>query len=193
MRILSWLLPACLALSACNMAVSGHPIFCNEPSSTIRLKDGLWAVDDADCHVNTKRPVQRWPKCAGWLVVSDNRLVGGKDSVPNPVELVIAGGKPPILEFPWDDPEKKTRAYFYLALEPGPTDSSGDTTDFQGWTVACGIQQPSDTLEPKIQHFPGMNDDCNPESVEALRGAAAAGPQGTDKKAQWRWIRAGAN
>jgi hypothetical protein len=198
MRTLVWLLPLCAALAACNMAISDHPMLSGEPRSALKLKDGLWAVDDPDCKFHAARPVRRWPKCARWLVIKAGKIVGGKDLKPLglPVELVIADGKPLILQFPFtgeSDDKKKVKAYTYLALEPRGSDPAGSIVDMQSWSVACGVEDPGDALRSKVQHFPGMNEDCNPESVEAIRTAAAAGPQGSDKKERWRWVRARAN
>jgi len=192
MRILLWLMPACLALTACNMAISDHPILSNEPRSALKLKDGLWVADDPECKFDSRRPAHRWPKCVAWLAIRDNTVVDSREPEPGalPMELVITDWQPPVLEFPFSDDDKKAKAYAYLAIEPDGSDSVG-ATDLRLWYVACGVEEPSNSIEPKIRHFPGMDEDCHPQSVEALRAAAQAGPQGQEKrKSRWRWIRA---
>ena|SRR6185369_13237009 len=96
MRILLWLLPTCLALTACNVALSDHPMLAGEPRSPLKLRDGLWSLEDADCRFKAERPRRHWPKCATWVVIDDGKVVGGKDLPPGdlPVELVIADGTP---------------------------------------------------------------------------------------------------
>ena len=197
MRILSWLLPACLALSACNMAVSDHSMFSNEPRSTLKLKDGLWVADDPDCKFDRGRPIHRWPKCAAWLLIRDNGAVQGPDSKPGErLELTIADGDPPILEAATGDEQKGERGYAYLVLEPASSDSTGYVVDLRAWFIACGTWDEGSAREgtaSQIKHFPGMDEDCHPASVDVLRAAARAGPQGQDKKARWFWIRANVN
>ena len=198
MRILLWLLPTCLALTACNVALSDHPMLAGEPRSPLKLRVGLWSLEDADCRFKAERPRRHWPKCATWVVIDDGKVVGGKDLPPGdlPVELVIADGPPPILEYPFtgeSDNKQKYKGYAYLVLEPADADAGGSVSDLRAWFVACGVVKQSNSLGPNIQHFPGLNEDCYLQSLAALRAAAAAGPQGTDEKARWRWIRAGAN
>jgi len=199
MRILVRLLPICLALSACNMAVSDHPMLSGEPRSALKLKDGLWTADDPDCKFNIRRPARQWPKCANWVVLADGKIVEAEGAKPGelPVEVVIADGKPQILEFPLKElEEKEAKAYAYLALEPAKLDSTGAAIDLRVWIVACGSWTEGSTRDgtaSSFEHFPGMDQDCHAASVESLRAAAAAGPQGTDRKGRLRWIRASAN
>jgi hypothetical protein len=196
MRILLWLLPLGVVLSACNVANSDHPMLAGEPRSAVKLKDGLWVAEDPKCRVDRRRPVRRWPRCAYWLVFTDGNVVGARDAKPNdlPIQLVIAEGKPPIVELPLKEQgQEEAKLYAYVAIEPTRFDSKGAAVDLRLWGVACGIEEKTGSIQGKIRHFPGMDDDCHPASVEVLRTAAAAGPQGSDKKARWRWIRATAN
>ena len=196
MRILLCLLPACVALTACNMAISDHSMLSSEPRSPLKLKDGLWAAEDPECKFNDRRPAHRWPKCAAWLLARDNTLIDGPEKSPReaPIKLVIADGQPPILEFPISDEKKTTKEYAYLVIESSDPDPAGTITDLRLWSVACGVQDDPQSIQSNIQHFPGMDEDCHPASVDALRAAARAGPQGTDKKKmRWRWVRDSAN
>jgi hypothetical protein len=194
MRILLWLLPTCLALTACNMALSDHPMLSGEPKSAIKFKDGVWAAEDPDCKFNVKRPARRWPKCANWLVIDNGKVVGGPDAKPGevPVEFVIAEGEPPILEFPLtDEGEKTPKGYAYLAIEPTASDAGGATA-INLWGVACGTERvPGSTRE--IDPYPGIDKDCHPQSVSALRAAAVASRPSAAKVGRMKWIRAGAN
>jgi len=194
MRILTWLLPASLALGACNMAISDHPMLIDEPRSAIKFKDGLWVAEDPDCKFSVKRPVRSWPKCANWLVLGNGKVVGGPDPKPGevPAELVIAEGQPPILEFPLkDDGEKTAKGYAYLAIERTGSDAGG-VTAINLWAVACGTERvPGSTRE--IDPYPGIDNDCHPQSVNALRAAAVASRPATSKVGRMKWIRAGAN
>jgi hypothetical protein len=196
MRILLWLAPFCLALTACNMAISDHPMLSAEPRSALRLRDGLWALDDPECRFDVQRPAQQWPKCAVWFALRNNNVVDGPDRRPGEpdVELIIAAGEPPILELPDEDPKNKKESYSYLALEPAKVDSTGYLIALRTWVVACGVEGESSGLNhpSNIRHFEGMDEDCHPTSVKAIRAAAGAGPQAA-KKLQWRWVRAAAN
>jgi hypothetical protein len=186
-------------LSACNMALSDHPMLSAEPRSTLKLKDGLWAGDDPECKVDSSRPVIEWPNCAKWLAIEGERIVGAADAKPDemPIDILIADGNPPILEFPLNEKgEKQAKAYAYIVIEPSSLESNGHAVDVLGWFVACGVQNRNERdagTASEIKHFPGMDENCHPRSVDALRAAAAAGPQGSDKKFRWRWIRANAN
>jgi hypothetical protein len=165
-----------------------------EPTSALKLKDGLWVGDDLDCKFNVTRPARRWPKCAIWLELKDNKVIDAPEPEPGslPMPLVIADGTPTILEFPMGDDDKK-KGYAFAVLEPARSDTTGHAVEVRLWFVACGIDEGSNGAEPKIRHFPGMDDDCHPASVAAIRTAAAAGPQGSNKKLRWRWVRARAN
>ena len=196
MRILSWLLPTCVALSACNMAVSDHPMLSAAPRSGLKFKDGLWALEDSDCKFDVQRPTPQWSKCALWFALRNNTIVDGPDRKPGErdVQLIIAAGEPPILEAPEEDPDNKKTSYSYLALEPMNSDSSGYVIGLRTWFVACGFERKGsiDDRPAYVKHFEGMDKDCHPTSVEAIRAAARVGPQGA-KKLRWRWIRAAAN
>jgi len=194
MRILVWLLPLCAALTACNMAISDHPMLAGQPKSALELKDGLWTLDDPDCKFDHRRPVHRWPKCAGWMILKDGRIVGGKDAKRGevPVELLIADGTPPILEFPLKDEGKKVaEGYAYIAIEPTANDA-GRVTTMNFWIVGCGTEKvPGSTSE--IDPYPGIDKDCHPLSIDALRAAATLSRPSPEKLGRIRWIRARAN
>jgi hypothetical protein len=176
------------------MAVSEYPILSSEPKSALRLKTGVWLfANDPDCEFNPDRPMHQWPKCANWLAVKDNMLVDGPDAGPKatPITLMIAEGNPPLLEVSSNEEDKST-LYAYFVIEPVASDPAGEAIEVSLSPVACGIEEDSDNLEPKIQRFPGMDADCHPENVGALRSAALAGSQ-RQKKSLWRWIRASKN
>lgn len=199
MRTLVWLLSLCAALSACNMAVSDHPMLAGEPRSPLELKDGVWLAEDKDCKVNTERPARRWPKCADWFLIRQGKIVGAPGAKPGelPVDIIIADGQPPLLEFPLKEEDETTaKGYAYIALEAVRFDPVGAATELRLWPVACGVEEHSEGVQDNIRHFPGMDKDCHPASVAVLRTAAAAGPQGQGdnrKKGGLRWVRARAN
>ncbi len=194
MRILVWLLPLCAALTACNMAISDHPMLAGQPRSALELQDGLWTIDDSDCKFDHRRPVHRWPKCAGWLIVKAGKIVGGKDMKRGEaaVELVITDGAPPIVEFPMkDEGKKEPESYAYIVLEP-TENNQGRVTTMNLWFVACGTEKvPGSTRE--IDPYPGIDKDCHPLSIDALRMAATLSRPSAEKLSRIRWIRARAN
>jgi hypothetical protein len=186
-----------LALSACNVATSDHPMLGAEPRSSLKLKDGLWLMDDPECTVDVRLPLAQWPGCADWLLIRDGKIAGAPNAKAGelPVEVVVADERPVIVEVPFRElGEKVARLYVYVALEPATFDPLGAVTEAQLWPVACGIEADSSSNQREPVFFPGMNDKCQPASVAVLRAAASAGPQGREKKkARVRWIRASAD
>jgi len=92
--------------------------------------------------------------------------------------------------------DKGDKGYAYMVIEPTSPDSTGHVVDLLAWFVACGTEVEGSAREGTasgIKHFPGMDENCHPASVDAIRAAALAGPQGQGEKTRWRWIRASAN
>ena len=188
MRILLWLLPTCLALSACNMAMSNHPMFSPEEQLATPLKDGLWVADDPDCRVDTSLPRNRWPNCAFWVIVSGNQVVdiAGDKEQDRPTGFLIVGGQPPIVQI--EMTEEGGHSYLFYALDLKEADAPGPLTKINLWPVACGTEKvPGSTRE--IDPFPGLNKDCQPQTIEALRAAAITSRPKADDRGRMKWVR----
>ncbi len=95
------LVSICAALSACNAAISDHPMFAEgDRSSKISLEDGLWFLVKPDCEIALVQPKESWPKCADWVIFSSNKAIKGSDAKPDqgPEDLFIVDGKPPLIQ-----------------------------------------------------------------------------------------------
>jgi hypothetical protein len=192
---LSWallLIAASAALGACNAAISDHPMFPeSERSSRLVLEDGLWLLVEPDCDVDTAKPTETWPKCADWVVINHNVALKSSDNKPNeePEDVFIVEGKPPLIQ-------AKTKmngsdlVYAFLALEAQASSSTGRITDAKVWMVPCGVEEPTEDATPKVKPYPGFTEDCMPQTVAALRTAAAKGPSKDTDVAEWKWVRA---
>ena len=195
MRLSYWpllLLIASVGLSACNAAISDHPMFQEaERSSKVVLEDGLWFLVKDDCAVEPAQPTSAWPKCADWVILGGGKAIKSSDSKPQegPEDVFIADGQPPLIQA-----RIKTNgsdvAYGFLALEPQAFSGAGKITDVKVWMVPCGIDQAPEAATPKVQPYPGFTEDCHPNSVDALRAAASKGPSKITDVVEWKWVRA---
>ena len=192
MTRLSWLLllwPACLALTACNMAVSDHSMFSPEDRLTTPLKNGLWVADDPDCPFDVKSPNGQWPKCAFWTIVSANQLVdfSGDKEEERPAGSLIAQGRPPIIQV--EVVEKGDHSFLFFAFEPTASDPSGSVTAINLWAVACGtVRTPGSS---QVDPYPGFDKECHPLTSDALRTAAVASRRlEAAKIGRMFWVRA---
>jgi hypothetical protein len=57
-------LAATMLLGGCNMVVTPAPMFDSADAGPPDLRNGLWLADSADCTVDTRKPLRRWPDCA---------------------------------------------------------------------------------------------------------------------------------
>jgi len=193
MRIhLLLLVAVCAVLSACNAALSDHPMFVEaERSSKISVEDGLWYLVKEECEITFTQPKESWPKCADWVIFSRNKSVKSSDNKPDeqPQDLFIVDGKPPLIQAKVEANGSK-QAYGFLALEAKSFSPSGRITGAKVWMVPCGIDEAPEGANPKIKPYPGFSEDCQPSSTEALRAAASKGPAKTTDVVEWRWVRA---
>jgi hypothetical protein len=179
-------------LGACNAAISNHPMFQeSERSSKLVLEDGLWLLVEPDCAIDTAKPTQSWPKCSDWVIINHNVAVKSSDNKPDedPEDVFIVEGKPPLIQAK----VKMNGAdfvYAFLALEPQASSPAGKITDGKVWIVPCGVDEAAEGANPKVRPYPGFTEDCMPQSVDALRAAAAKGPAKASDVAEWKWVRA---
>jgi hypothetical protein len=185
------LIAAAAALGACNAAISDHPMFQeSERSSKLVLEDGTWLLVEPECDVDTAKPVESWPKCADWIVLSHNVAVKSSDNKPNeePEDVFIVEGKPPLIQAKMKM-NGSDLVYAFLALEAQAVSPSGKITDGKVWMVPCGIDEAVEGASPKVRPYPGFTEDCMPQTVDALRAAATKGPAKSSDVAEWKWVR----
>jgi hypothetical protein len=176
------------------------------------LKEGLWLVSDADCRVDIRKPVQKWPRCANWYLVRGNEMLGlnaGDRRRPTEwtvIPYVLAAGDPRIMQIDFTSPEAEgddpSPLFVYMAVVPKAWDEAGRITASQSWSIACGppplnAKGKPDPLAVTDKPFPGMtlgktpdgkNASCWPRDAAALRGAATAS-RAEEALATARWVR----
>ena len=193
---LNRLFPILLALAGCNIALSEIPVLGEAQRSSVQLKDGYWAVAERDCSFDPAKPVENWPRCADWVVLDHNQIVRQRDNnvLGLAPTMLIADGKPMILQLfsKWKDGE--TPLYTFAALEPTTTTPAGQIAAMGLWIIECEAQ-PSRTPPGSgaPSHYPGFDADCRPGSLDALRNAAAASRPPPDEIISAKWVRSAAN
>ena len=187
MRIVA--IVACLALGACNAAISDHPMFLDSERSTRAVPaEGLWLFVDPDCKLDTAQPTSAWPKCAHWLIHKGSSIVKSSDPKPEeiPDHVLIVDGAPPLMQAVMEQKDKQP-LYVFLAFEPLRRSPDGKVIAARMWMVPCGVSENNSATQ--IKPYEGFSDECMPSSVAALRAAAAKGPADLDDVAEWDWIR----
>jgi hypothetical protein len=179
-------------LSGCNVAMSDKPLFAaTERSISFRIADGLWLREEENCPVDLVKPYAEWPKCAGWVIVADHRIVGGAD-IPSeelPQDIFIVDGPPPIVQA---EIPKKDRAtiYYFFALEPRIAPAGGKLRALTLWIVPCGTEKKVEGASvSEVTPFEGFSPDCVAASKEAVLRAATRRPVTTDDVSNFCWIR----
>ncbi len=68
---------ASLALASCNSVISHEPWFSDDTrGSPPQMHNGLWVADnDPTCRFDERQPIEKWPICASYIVVSDNEIL----------------------------------------------------------------------------------------------------------------------
>lgn len=205
-----------LLLGGCGMAVSEKPMFTDADTvGAPPLENGVWLMpgkseDEATpCAADVARPVSTWPKCADWALYRDGRWFerdGETGIATKPVagSVLITGGDIAIVQVRFDDPDgdKASRddppeppAYFFAAFDDKPVDAAAKLRSIKLWMVMCEIHRANapgtaEDASEELVRFPGFDEECRPESIEALRAAARMSRTPDTKLAHFRWARA---
>ena len=182
---------AAALLSACNTAMSDKPVFAEaDRSRALQLEDGLWLRDAVNCAVEASAPYQEWPACAGWTIVSGNRIVAGWE-IPSeqlPQDVFMADGAPPVIQAEIRNKDRNT-IYFFLAFEPFAV-AEGRIRALTLWIVPCGTEKKNEGSNmPEVTPFEGFSPECVASSKDAILRAAAHRPAKDDDYTHFRWIR----
>lgn len=185
-----------LALVGCNIAVSDVPVFGEAQRSSVRLKDGYWAIAERDCHYDAAQPVNSWPGCADWMIIADNQIVRERDKNVLGVEprLLIADGKPLIAQVLSKSEKSEAPYYTFAAIEPKAIAPTGQIAAMDLWIIECRadpLRSPPGATA--VGNYPGFDADCRPRSIQALRAAAAASRPHQDEMIVAKWVRATVN
>lgn len=200
-------------LGACNFVATTEPLFGPADAANAPvLRDGLWLTESADCRVDTRKPVQRWPECAEWgLVRGGERLDFSAAEKGAPAEwestsFLLASGEPRIMQMAQASTGKDGKpvtSYLYAGVIPTAQDSDGRITAFRSWMVQCGPPPKGEGKTKDDQTdapFPGLilnqadgsegsiPAGCTTSDPQALRNAAVAS-QGLEPPYAVRWIR----
>ncbi len=201
-RSIVFLLAALTLLGGCNMVVTPTPMFDAGDAAEPDLRNGLWLADSADCRVDTRKPLLRWPDCADWMIYRDGELSfpdGGKASDDDGrVTALLASGTPRVWQLTVTDADG-VQVNFYAGIEPVELDGRGRIIHYRYWPALCGPSQPGSTdgeetvsdLVTKAP-FPGLTMEgggCLPADEAALRYAVAASRALTEPLKDARWIR----
>lgn len=190
------LFPILLALAGCNIALSEIPVLGEAQRSSVQLKDGFWVIAEQDCSYDLAKPIESWPGCADWVVFDHNQIVRQRDNnvLGLAPTMLIADGKPMILQLfsKWKDGE--TPLYTFAALEPTATTPAGQIAAMGVWIIECEAR-PSGTAPASgaPSRYPGFDADCRPASLAALRNAATASRPAPDEIINAKWVRVAAN
>ena len=169
-----------LALPGCNRVVSMEPWFTSADAAGVpKMRDGLWVGTGEDCRVNTARPVERWPACAGAMYVRGDERLGlnwddPDDDGPRRRRIVgwerdpgiIASGDPLIWQLEVEQPttsetsepealDESEWRYMYAALRPTRFDEQSRVVAFEAWAIQCGPMDDSSAAEPSETSDPG--------------------------------------
>lgn len=193
MSLKHWLpLFLCAALGACNMATSNEPLFADaQRSSALFLQDGLWTHEDPECSVDVSKPKTDWPKCAGWIIVKDSKIVAGSEMKPDEgaQDVFMVDGKPPLIQALVKVNGGESKSFYgYLVLRPMDRSAAGRITRLEIWPVPCGTTKASGDVSP----YPGFDKDCRTKSIKALRSAASKPMSAEITPIPLKWVRAGA-
>jgi hypothetical protein len=182
------LLIAAILLSACNAAISDRPIFSERQRSVkIVVADGIWLHVRDDCAVDRSLPKESWPKCAEWMEVKGNRIVAAVDKSDDqlPEEFLIVDGRPAIVQA-LAQTNPGTTLYGFMAFEPLKYGPGKRVIEARMWVVPCGTST-DNGASPSVTPFSGFSEDCVPQSVKALRRAAAKRPAQPDEIVVIAW------
>jgi hypothetical protein len=66
-----------MALASCNSVISHEPWFSEATrGNPPQMLNGLWVADnDPTCRFDERQPIEKWPICATYIVVSDNEIL----------------------------------------------------------------------------------------------------------------------
>lgn len=206
-----------LPLGGCGLAVSDKPMFTDADAiGAPPLESGVWLMPDSGeddeaqaCAVDIAQPVSTWPKCVDWALYRDGRWFerdGETGIATKPVagSVLITGGDVSIVQVRFDDPDGDTASsgeapapptYYFAAFADKPVAADAKLRSIKLWLVACGTEKPNpegtdeDTPEELVR-FAGFDEECRPDSVEALRAAARMSRAPDGKSVHFRWARA---
>lgn len=197
-----------LLLGGCNRVHSERPLFnAADQAGAPVLRDGLWLIQnnlgdfaDDDCRVSTRKPANRWPDCADWMIVRGGEILGLDREEKSPGEwvsipFVLAGGEPAVFQFASEYDGKPDFNYF--GMEPLSSDAEGRVIAFRSWPALCGPPPPPTPkgAEPRyvtLDPMPGLaivENNCTAETREAVLASARASRAWDDGRSGARWIR----
>jgi hypothetical protein len=193
-------------LSACAGLETQQPLLtAADERGAPALRPGVWLVSlKPDCKVDERKPIDRWPDCAGGLVLRPGKVRMLDERKPKDVwatlSFIFAAGDPRIGQIGGKNKDG-SQSYDYGVAGATTADARGRIVSVTFWTVLCGPPPPdgadqaqivSGTLQPLpgLKTAPGQSH-CSTDSVDALRGAAKASMAWKDSPISAHWVRDG--
>ena len=187
-----------LVLGGCNRVHSDHPLFFpSDAPDAPRLKEGLWVIEDAACHVDASQPVNYWPDCGSWMVVRKREIIAydrkqDGEGTWTRVPYVLEGGDPFILQAAMTEDGKTDYEFFGVAVQ-----RERPVTFLVAWPVLCGPPPPEPARGEKASNvtlapLPGMTvveNNCTTTSADAVRGAVRPSQDWSKDITSARWVR----
>ena len=151
-------------------------------------------------------PTRHWPACAIWLIHSKGQWFAREDDAGIEIRslaglLTVSGGDMAIVQVQnavLDDSPPDTAPdplpYFFLAFDQKPV-AGERLRAVDLWLVMCGKfsargRRSEEEAGKEFFPYPGFDKQCRPNSIGALRAAAAASRTPERQRLQIRWVRA---
>jgi hypothetical protein len=194
-------------LGGCNLVSTVEPMFGpNEPREKVR--DGVWALTNEACEFSDAKPIKDWPDCVAPVVITGDQAVTWDPEKKRRVEAKVVWtlGPPPVaqerLQFDPEPtkPKQSDHIFVYSGFEVLKRDAAGRAVEIGAWSVICGPPRRRTTDGKTVDDagrserpFPGIgtDEDCTPQSLAALRGAASASRPYEKHPLHLRWVRDG--
>ena len=204
-------------LAGCNRVYSTSALFSPaDGAGAPILRPGLWTSSDPKCRFNEARPVQRWPGCAGWMLIRPGQVLNldqGQDKAEwAATDYVLARGDPLVLQTRGHGPDDD--AFLYYGLAPVRFDAEMQVVELEAWPALCGPPPPSPpkhrpakqpaaaadsqersvTLEPLSglevdTNRPTHSQDCLARQPGPVRASAAASRVWSGEPTSLHWVR----
>jgi len=140
---------AAISLGGCNLVYSETPLFtAADARGAPQFRPGVWAERKDGCEVDTSRPVDEWPECAGGAVITPT-AIEEKDDKPTSTNYLLAGGDPQVMQLAVELDPKKPAIFMYAGVRPLERDPGGMIVEAELWIAQCGPPPPQPVEAPE--------------------------------------------
>ncbi len=189
------LLAAATALAGCaNQVYSEAKLFSDADSVGAKpLRAGLWLRPSPKCRFHEAKPVQRWPKCADWVLVRPGQLLFLKEAegkAPaewNAMDITLIAGDPELAQSPQSD--DSLTSYYFSALRPVRSDEQGRIVELRYWSVLCGPPKDGKLTDHPLAGLEIKESNCIARDPGSVRTAAKASEAWENPTTSAHWVR----